>query len=227
VGLIVILVVAIIALLMIAAVAFNEPSNSSGIATGGTPSGTGPVSPSDSVSPSRAKQTPKRKRPLVEASFNGRGETTIGERLIFGVYWLKFPTSRCRIHTFKALGDKPRGAFESNCSDWEASGKDILLFEVGLKNTSSHAVTLGLQNLVLQSRDGRSFAPVNVRSEAKFPTGFLNETQKLPPGAKWVGWVTFDGRVTGMVPSSLNYIDGKQTLRQTFDGKHAVVLPSG
>jgi len=40
---------------------------------------------------------------------------------------------------------------------------------------------------------------VNVRSQAKFPTSFLNEKQKPPPGGKWTGWVTFDGRVTEMV----------------------------
>ena len=77
---------------------------------------------------------------------------------------------------------KPRGAFESDCGSWEASGADIFLFEVGFKNTTNHALTLVLRNLVLHSRDGRSFAPVNVRSQAKFPTSFLNEKQKLPPG---------------------------------------------
>src|SRR6187200_2812607 len=69
----------------------------------------------------------------------------------------------------------PRGAFESDCGSWEASGTDIFLFEVGFKNTTNHALTLVLRNLVLHSRDGRSFAPVNVRSQAKFPTSFLNE----------------------------------------------------
>jgi phage terminase large subunit-like protein len=68
---------------------------------------------------------------------------------------------------------------------------------------------------------------VNVRSDADQPASFLNETQKLPPDASWRGWVTFDGRVTGMVPASLDYIDGKQTLRQTFEGMHSVVLASG
>jgi hypothetical protein len=37
-----------------------------------------------------------------------------------------------------------------------------------------------------------------------------------------VGWASYRN-----VPSSLDNIDGKQTLRQTFDGRHSVVLSSG
>jgi hypothetical protein len=223
VGLVVVLAIAIVAVLIIAAAAFNTPTGSTGVVAGGTS-----PPPSTTVSPSpKPSRSPKRERPLVVGSFNPRSDLTQGERLTFGVGWLDSPDPQCRVHTYKAPGDKPRGAFLSDCSSWEAGGKDILLFDIGFKNTSKQAVTLVLRNLVLQSRDGRSFAPVNVRSEADSPANFLNETQKLPPGAVWRGWVTFDGRVTSMVPSSLNYIDGKQTLRQTFDGKHSVVLPSG
>jgi hypothetical protein len=33
----------------------------------------------------------------------------------------------------------------------------------------------------------------------------------------------FDGRVQGMVPESISYIDAGQTLKQEFLGKHSVV----
>lgn len=67
---------------------------------------------------------------------------------------------------------------------------------------------------------------MSVRSEAKFPTSFPPETQKLPPKTKWYGYVTFDGRVRNLIPASISYIDGKQTLTQTFEGRHHVV-PAG
>ena len=143
-----------------------------------------------------------------------------GERLLFAVLWLdppKFPESGCTLHTYTYRA-KAHGAFESDCQDWQSNGKDILLFFVGIKNVSHKAVEIVLRNLDLQSRDGRTFGPVDVRSDATFPTSFLPETLKLPPKARWSGWVTFDGRVNGLIPESMSYIDGKQTLTQEFLG---------
>ena len=118
----------------------------------------------------------------------------------FAAGYLDFPDDRCRVHTFTWNG-KEKGAYDSDCSDWESSGKDILIFLVGFENTSDKAVTLVYRNLVLESRDSRTFGPVNVRSDADFPPNFMNERQKLPPGGEWSGYVTFDGRVAGMVPA--------------------------
>jgi hypothetical protein len=78
---------------------------------------------------------------------------------------------------------------------------------VRFKNTSEDVITLVLRNLVLESHDNRTFETVNVRSHAEFPPNFLDEKMKLPPGAEWRGFITFDGRVKGVIPESISYID--------------------
>lgn len=185
------------------------------------------VTPSPSLTPSPSPNpSPEPASPptLVRNTFNEAKSPSVGGRLSFESYWMDpphFPESGCTTHTY-TYKSKTHGAFESDCSDWESRGYDILIFFVGVRNISDQAVTLHLRDFVLQSRDGRTFGPVNVRSNAAFPTSFLSETQKLPPKARWVGYVTFDGRVTGMVPASISYIDGKQTLKQIFHGNAAV-----
>lgn len=183
-----------------------------------------PASPSSSPSP-HAPKPPA----VVSSAFNETGpfETswTQGSRLAFADFFVGYPENDCAVHTYTYKG-KTHGAFKSDCASWESSGYDILLFYVGFKNRSHEVVTLNLRNFVLSARDGRTFGAVNVRSQADFPTSFLPETQKLPPKATWYGWVTFDGRVVGLAPASISYIDGKQTLTQTFEGGHHVVPAS-
>jgi hypothetical protein len=161
---------------------------------------------------------------VVNGSFNAKKGYSRGERLIFGVLWQDLPDDECRVHTYAVV--QPRGAFESDCRSWEQSGHDVLFFLVRFENRSDRAVSLRLPNFVLSSRDGRSFAPINVRSEAEYPTSFLPPRFQLPPGARWRGFVTFDGHVIGMVPDRLSYVDGNQTLIQLFKGKHAVEEPT-
>lgn len=156
--------------------------------------------------------------------FNGRNSWANGERLSFAAFWLDYPDDDCRVHTFTHQG-KTRGGFASDCADWEDDGFDVLFFSVSLRNTSDRAIIIRLRDFVLVSRDGRSFGPVNIRDEAKLPTSFLTETHPLPPGARWRGALAFDGRVEGLIPEALSYIDGRQTLTQVFLGKHGVVFP--
>jgi hypothetical protein len=155
----------------------------------------------------------------------GRQEWAKGARLALHLYEPPYPDEECIVHTYE-LGGRTLGAFQSNCASWTRNGYDILIFGVGFRNRSQLPLTIRLRNFVLISRDGRAFSPVNVRSEARFPPLFLPETQKLPPGGTWRGFVTFDGRVPGIVPASINYIDDEQTLRIRFQGRHRTALPS-
>jgi hypothetical protein len=82
-------------------------------------------------------------------------------------------------------------------------------------------MSLNLRNFVLTARDGRTFGPVDARSQAQYPPNFLPETGKVPPRSNLYGWLTFDGRVRGFVAGRLSYLDGTQTLTVVFDGKHA------
>jgi len=180
-----------------------------------TPSPTFAPSPTPTAAP-----IPITPPAIVRNTFNKDHSPSIGERVSLESYWMdppRFPAEGCTLHSYTYRG-KTHGAFESDCSDWERSGTDILIFAVGIRNISGHALTLRLRNFVLQSRDGRTFGVVNVGSDAEFPTSFLAETQKLPAKARWGGYVTFDGRVNGLVPASISYIDGKQALKQVFLG---------
>ena len=198
------------------------------VSSSNSETGTGRASPPTSVTPSPSptpSTSPKPQKPksVVTGVFNEESPSR-GDRVLFGVIWSdppQHPRSGCTLHTY-TYRDKLHGAFESDCQDWESSGYDILLFHVGVRNTSKQALTINLRNFVLQSRDERTFGPVNVRSQADFPTSFLPETLKLPPKATWRGYVTFDGRVEGLVPASISYIDGKQTLKQEFRGNAGV-----
>jgi hypothetical protein len=97
-----------------------------------------------------------------------------------------------------------------------------MIFYAYLRNPTKRAVSFNLRNFVLTARDLRTFGSVNVRSHAEYPPNFLPETGKLPPGAVLRGYLTFDGRVTGVVPSRLSYVYGKQTISLVFEGKHSI-----
>lgn len=189
----------------------------------------GAASPSTSVTPTPppspgAPATPKPPKipaVVISGSFNAgtKASGSEGRRVTF---WSEWTTNEggCQNHAYTEHR-KTHTAFFSDCSSWEPE-YDVLLFRVGFRNTSDRVVTLNLHNLVLQSRDGRSFGTVDVRSHAEFPPFFLSGSQKLTPKSTWHGWVAFDGRVTGMVPASMSYIDGKQTLRQVFEGMPSI-----
>jgi hypothetical protein len=209
------LVAVLVAVLGVGYILIND-RNGTNAADDGSVSPSGSTSPTPSPSPHKPKhQGP---RPQVATPFSEYGWSK-GERLWFGVGKLGNADSGCTVHTYTVNG-KTRPAYETDCSSWENDGYDVILFYVALKNPNPQAVPFNLRNFVLASRDGRTFGPVNVRSHAQYPPNFLPETGKVPPKSNLFGWLTFDGRVTGMVPARLNYVDSDQTLTIVFDGKH-------
>jgi hypothetical protein len=60
---------------------------------------------------------------------------------------------------------------------------------------------------------------VNVRYEADSPSNFLPETLPLAQRTSVRGFLTFDGRISDLVPSRLSYVDGDQTLTVMFGGR--------
>ena len=180
------------------------------------PSGsTTPAGVTSSPTPT-ATQTPERDRPEVRGAFSEH-DWVEGKRLGLAGGKIHNPED-CTLHTYTVDG-KTRGAFKSGCQAWESDGYDILIFYVGLKTVRRGAMSFDLRNFALVARDGRSFGPVNVRSKAETPTNFLPQMGKLPPHSHVFGYVTFDGRATGVVPARLSYIDDDQTLTVIFDGK--------
>lgn len=142
-----------------------------------------------------------------------------GERVWLGVADLGRGDPGCVLHTYRSHG-KVRSGYESNCSSWEDDGYDIVLFHVTLWNSTRRAIPFSVRDFALTARDGRTFGPVNVRAKAEFPPNFLPEKGKLLPRSKLVGYLTFDGRVTGMVAARISYVDGRQTISIDFEGKH-------
>ena len=169
-----------------------------------------------------ANETPESRRPEVRGTFSEH-HWVEGKRLGLAGGKIHNPED-CTLHTFTMNG-KTRGAFRSGCQAWESDGYDILIFYVGLKSVQRRAMSFDLPNFALVARDGRSFGPVNVRSKAETPANFLPETGKLPPHSHVFGYLTFDGRATGVVPARLSYIDGDQTLTVVFDGRAGQEVP--
>ncbi|MEX0983662.1 MAG: hypothetical protein WD096_01270 [Actinomycetota bacterium] len=217
-GIVVGLVVALLIVVTVAGTVLLLKRDEDAAGVGASPSS---PSPSPSRQPS-ASRTPTHPPTVVSNDFNRKNSWSRGERLSFAAFWVDYPDADCKVHTYTWKG-ATRGALRSDCASWEADGYDILLFFVGFKNTSERPVTLILRDFSLEGRDSRTFGPVNIRERADFPTSFLPETLKLPPRQSWFGFVTFDGRVEALVPASISYIDGAQTLTQVFAGRHAVV----
>jgi hypothetical protein len=162
---------------------------------------------------------------VIRGYFDEERGGSRGTRLMFASVWFDPTTvpTGCILHTDTYRGET-HGAFMSDCQSWESTGHDVLIFLVLFGNRSRRPITVELGNVVLQSLDGRTFGPVDVRSDADVPDRFLPETLRLPSGDRWYGYVTFDGEVTDMVPASINYIDGKEMLRQVFRGDTGIRL---
>jgi hypothetical protein len=214
-----ILLVALVAVVIIASAAFVDTADTAVVPQ---PDATTqhPIPAANPVPVPKPKNVPPKQRPEVRDDFSGNASAN-GKRLDMGVGKLD-RIERCIVHSFTVNGHA-KGAFMSNCSDWESGGTDVLFFYVGLKNVEDRAMKFNLRDFVLVTRDGRTFGPVNVRSQADKPPNFLPETGLLPPHSKVVGYLTFDGRATGVVPARLSYVDGDQTLTIVFDGRPGVL----
>jgi hypothetical protein len=191
--------------------------NTSTTASMPSPSATATPSPSPSPS-SPVPPPPEGFVPQVRVPFSSQ-DWAKGERVWLGVADLGLHVKGCVVHTYRLRG-KTYGAYETGCSSWENDGYDIILFHVDLWNKTRRAISFNLRDFVLTARDDRTFGPVNVRSKAEFPPNFLPENGKLLPRTRLSGYLTFDGRVTGLVAAGLSYVDGKQTISIEFDGKH-------
>jgi hypothetical protein len=167
-----------------------------------------------------ASQTPRPKpaAAIVTGDFAGQ-EWVEGESIALGVSDRQSSDGDCRVHAYVVDG-RSRGAFYSDCDTWANDGYDLLFFSVVVRNRTDQPINFNLRNFVLKARDTRTFGPVNVRSKAKFPGNFLPEKGRVPPRSNIGGFLTFDGRVTGLVPASLSYIHRGQTITVVFEGRH-------
>lgn len=184
-----------------------------------TPSPSPSSSPSPSLSPSPSPSrvaTPRQ----VEQTFHEQAWLK-GERLWMASGDFPLADEDCAVHAFTE-NEVTLGAYQTDCQSWQTDGYDIIIFSVALRNPTTRALTFNLRNFVLTARDSRTFGPVNVRARAEFPPNFLPETGKLPPKSNLVEYLTFDGRVTGLVPARLTYLDGQQTLTIEFEGHHSI-----
>jgi hypothetical protein len=175
-------------------------------ASGSSPTSTPPPSPS-----------PTATGPVeLEESFP---EFAIGSRVNF---WVNPGPSRddtCVVNLFRFQGiGKARGAFRSDCSDWESPGYDIYFFEVIVHNTSDESFKLRLESLSLVDRNGNEHRPVNLKARALFPEFFLGKKERIRSDDEIQRWVTFRA-TSDFVPKELHLRDGQETLIIVFEGK--------
>jgi hypothetical protein len=152
----------------------------------------------------------------LEASFP---EFVIGSRVNF---WVNPGPSRddtCAVNLFRFQGiGKARGAFRSDCSDWDSPGYDLYFFEVIVHNTSEESFTLRLERLSLVDRNGKEHQPVNLKARALFPEFFLGKKERIRSDEEIQRWVTFRAN-SDFVPKELHLRDGQERLIIVFDGK--------
>ena len=96
--------------------------------------------------------------------------------------------------------------------------KRLIFVSVGIRNLGQQAAEFDTEHFIFVDREGRSFDPVDVRSDFNYAPWLLPRSGLIPPGKWRVGWLTFDGRVGAFVAQSLDYVDHAETLRVVFDG---------
>jgi hypothetical protein len=169
-------------------------------------------------------QSPTQTGPVeAEASFP---RYVPGTRINF---WLNPGPSRdpeCVVNLFRYQGlGKGRGAFKSECSDWDSPGYDIYFFSVMVHNTSKGPFTLRRDRFTLVDRKEKEHHPVNLKERALFPRFFLGRQEKLRTDEEVQLWVTFKADPQ-FVPKELRYRDGEETLIILFEGKMLSNPPS-
>jgi hypothetical protein len=130
----------------------------------------------------------------------------------------------CVLHSFTALGGKPRGAYLTGCPFLVSEGYEVLLIAAVLRNATSAPITYKLGNFVMTSKSGGTYGAVSIRSvRGVAAANYIPEGGKLPAGGRVQGYVTFDARTGGkpQVPSRVSYLDGRQELTILFRGKHS------
>ena len=178
-GLLVGLIVAISARSLVAGIILNSRSGASTVASS-PPSSTLPSTPS-------SRPEPVKPAAVVTAPFNLRDGWAKGEKLAFGVSWMSYPDARCSVHTFTWRG-KTHGGFQSDCSDWSASGKDLLFFYVDFWNPTKKPVTVRLRDLVLTDPTGPDLRPGERSQRGRLPPLLHGRNAEVAATGK-MGWV--------------------------------------
>lgn len=155
----------------------------------------------------------------IEAAFP---EAVSGQRVRLGVFDINparvHEAGPCRLHSFDG-----NDAYVTDCSNIEQNvEKDLIFVAVSLRNTRNRPFRFDIENFLLIGRDGRTFDPVDVRSDFDYAPFLLPRAGLIPPGKDRTGWLAFDGRVEDFVAEALSYIDGQQTLTVAFQGRHTV-----
>lgn len=144
-----------------------------------------------------------------------------GQRLSWRAEIFKDASDDCQVHTFTRDG-RTLGAYDARCHSWKASGYNLVIFYVTVRNLTDAPVPFDLHRFFLAGRDARVLVPVEVGTQAASSRSFLPEMTVVPPRTRLLGYLTFDDGVTGLVPSRLTYLDGEQELTVVFDGKLGV-----
>jgi hypothetical protein len=132
------------------------------------------------------------------------------------------PSRVCRNYGFRSKMTM-LVAYQTDCSSFAGSRRDDLFFYVAVRNVTDAPGSFTLTDFTLRSQDGASFPAAAVGSGS--PADLLPESARIPPRSNLFGYVTFDADAARVIPASLNYTDGGQTLTVVFDGEPAEAKP--
>lgn len=177
------------------------------------------ASPTTTVTVTVATAQPPKPEPRAEvvAAFP---RSARGERLRLTVEEVTSKDVRkvdpCTYHLFGEAS-----IYADQCAELtEASGKQLYIFQVVLRNDSESSVEFDVEHFLLVDADGSSVDPVDVRSDFDYPPWLFPPSGLIPPAATRSAYLAFDGRLEGLVARSLSYVDGEQTLTVTFAGDY-------
>ncbi len=178
------------------------------IAGGGTG---GEVPTGVASTPSRAPSTTA--GPTERSVFSVFPAQVQGTRLELKVFGLGNTPDSCTPGDLSVEGDV-RTVFHHDCTRLEAPASSAYFFLVRLTNRTNVTVPAESNGFVISTADGRSLAPLDATG-ATYQRAFVST--ELLPDASVKGWIIFDGS-TALIPSSLSYRDGGQTLTVRFRG---------
>ena len=68
--------------------------------------------------------------------------------------------------------------------------KRLIFVSVGIRNLGQQAAEFDTEHFIFVDREGRSFDPVDVRSDFNYAPWLLPRSGLIPPGKWRVGWLT-------------------------------------
>jgi hypothetical protein len=183
--------------------------------TGGTssqPSGTPTVSVSPTLTPEELRRQPEVSIPFSEQNW------ARGVRHYLFVAVIPHPNDVCDNYGFRGKMTM-LVAYQTDCSSFSGGRRNDLFFYVAVRNVTDAPSRFDLRSFTLDAQDGRSFEAAAVHQRP--PSDFLPGTARIPPRSNVFGYVAFNADARSVVPASLNYDDGRQTLMVVFDGEPA------